>query len=89
MRLLWTEWLIQDSDLWINPHHFKNMRFTTCAFVWRGRLAYATICDKSDCFSSTLLFFFVEPIHGWSTGGIQIFFNFERILYLYEMKAYI
>ncbi len=32
--------------------------------VDRGRLAYATICDKSDCFGSTLLFFFVEPIHG-------------------------
>ncbi len=32
--------------------------------VDRGRLTYATICDKSDCFCSTLLFFFVEPIHG-------------------------
>ncbi len=65
------------------------MCFTTCAFVWRGRLAYTTICDKSDCFGSTLLFLFVEPIYGWSTRGNQFFFNFERMLYWYEMKAYI
>ncbi len=32
--------------------------------VDRVILAYATICDKSDCFGSMLLFFFVEPIHG-------------------------
>ncbi len=61
-RLLWREWLIQESGLWIKPHQFKNNRLTTSAFVWRGRLVYATICDKSDCFGSTLLFFFVEPI---------------------------
>ncbi len=41
--------------------------------VDRGRLEYATICDESDCFRSMLLFFFVEPIHGWSTHGIQFF----------------
>ncbi len=34
-----------------------------CVEVDRGRLAYAAICDKSDCFGPTLLFFFVEPIH--------------------------
>ncbi len=43
---------------------------------------------KSDGFGSTLLFFFVEPIHGRSTHGIQFFFNFERMLYWYEIKAY-
>ncbi len=32
----------------------KNNRLTTCAFVWRGRLVYASICDKSDCLGSTL-----------------------------------
>ncbi len=55
---------------------------TTCAFVWRGWLAYATICDKRDCFGSTLLFFFVEPIHGWSTRGIHFFFKFWKIVIL-------
>ncbi len=44
--------------------------------VDKGRLAYATICDKSDCFGSTLLFFFVESSHGWSIHGIQFFFIF-------------
>ncbi len=73
MRLMRREWLIQDSDLWIKPHQVKNMRLTTCAFVRRGRLAYAIICDKSDYYGSTLLFFFVEPIRGWSTRGIQFF----------------
>ncbi len=38
---------------------------------------YATICDNSDCSGSTLLFFFVEPIHGQSTHGIQFFFFFK------------
>ncbi len=41
--------------------------------VDRGRLAYLTISDKSDCFGSMHLFFFAEPIHGWSTHGIQFF----------------
>ncbi len=68
------------SGLWIKPHQFKNIHLTTCAFVWRGRLAYAAIRDKSDCFGSMLLFFFVEPIHRWNTQGFN-FFNFERILY--------
>ncbi len=72
------------SDLWIKPHQFKNM----CEDIDRGQLAYAGICDKSDCFGSTLLFFFVKPIHRWSTHWIQFFFNFERILYWYEIKAY-
>ncbi len=44
-----------------------------CEEVDIGQLAYATICDKSDCFSSMLLFFFVEPIHGWSNQGTQFF----------------
>ncbi len=76
-----------DSGLWIKPHQFKTNCLTTCAFVRRGRRAYSTICDKIDCFASTLLFFFVEPIHVWSTPGIQFFFNFERMLYWYEIKA--
>ncbi len=38
---------------------------------------------------SALFFFFVEPFHGWSTHGIQVFLNFERILFWYEMKAYL
>ncbi len=42
--------------------------------LWRGWLVYATICDKSDCLGSTLLFFFVEPIRGWSTSEIQFLF---------------
>ncbi len=77
MRLFWWEWLYQDSGLWIKPHQLKTICLITCAFVWRGRLVYAAICDKSDCFGSTLLFFFVEPIHGWSTHGFQFFLNFE------------
>ncbi len=49
--------------LTLNLMLFKNIHLTTCAFVRRGRLAYAATCDKSDCFGSMLLFFFVEPIH--------------------------
>ncbi len=44
------------------------------------------VIASAPCF----YFFFVEPIHGRSTlPPIQFFFNFERMLYWYEMKAYI
>ncbi len=49
--------------------------------VDRGRVEYATICDKSDCFGSTVLFFFEEPIHERSTQRNSIFFNFKKKLY--------
>ncbi len=61
------------SGLWTKPQQFKNTHLPTRAFVWRGRLAYAAICEKSDCFRSTFLFFFIEPIHRWSTPPIQFF----------------
>ncbi len=74
--------LISSKTFALPPEHLREE-------VDRDRLAYAIICDKSDCFGSMLLFFFVEPIHGWSTYGIQFFkFYFERILYGYEIKAY-
>ncbi len=47
------------------------------------------LVQRQQSFGSTLSFFFVEPIHGWSTRRIQFFFNFERMLYWYEMKAFI
>ncbi len=34
---------------------------------------------------STLLFFFVEPLHGWSTYGIQFFFLILKEFYT-DMK---
>ncbi len=34
---------------------------------------------------STLLFFFVEPIHGWSSHGIQFFFWILKEFYA-DMK---
>ncbi len=37
---------------------------------------------------STHLFFFVEPIMGEVPTEFNFFFNFERILYRYEIKAY-
>ncbi len=56
--------LISSKTFTLPPAHL-------CEEVDRDWLAYASICDKSDCFGSTLLFFFVEPIHRWSTQGIQ------------------
>ncbi len=90
MQLLRREWLIQDSNLWIK-HQFKNMRLTTCAFVWRGRLMYATICDKSEeCYMIwNENVYFLKFIFKLFFSGIQFFFNFERMLYWYEIKAYI
>ncbi len=72
--------LISSKTFALPPVHF-------CEEIDRGQLAYATICDKSDCFGSTLLFFFVEPTHGWSTHGIQFFFNFQRKLNWYVNKS--
>ncbi len=73
------------SSLWIKPYQFENIYLTTCAFVWRGQLAYAAICDKSDYFGSMLLFFFVEPIYRSSTHGIQFFFLILKEFYT-DMK---
>ncbi len=61
--------LISSKTFTLPPAHL-------CEEVDTGRLAYAAICDKSNCFGSALLFFFVEPIHRWSSHG----FNFFLIL---------
>ncbi len=77
------------SSLWIKPHQFKNIHLTTCAFVWSGRLAYVAICDKSDCFGSTLLFFFVEPIHRWSTYRIQFFLFWKNFILIWNKSVFL
>ncbi len=44
MQLLWREWLIPYSGLWIRPHHFKNICRTTYAFVWKVQQRATYIC---------------------------------------------
>ncbi len=60
--------------------YFFLVFFTTCAFVWRGRLEYATLCDA---------FIFLCRTNPWMKyPRNSIFFNFERMIYWYEIKAY-
>ncbi len=83
---IWIGWLLASELSLISSKTFPLPPAHSCEEVDRGRLAYAAICDNSDCFGSTLLFFFVEPIHRWSTHGFN-FFNFESILYWYKIKV--
>ncbi len=91
-RLLWREWLIQDSGLWIKPHQFKNIHITTCAFVWRGRQRSTCVCHYlwQERLFRLHAFIFLCRTNPWVKypWNSFFFFDFERILYWFEIKAY-
>ncbi len=73
----WFSILASELSL-INSNTFTLPPVHLCEEVDIGQLVYATICDKSDCLSSVLLFFFVEQIRRWSTHWINFFLKFWK-----------